>query len=88
MTGSNSTNQAPVLQLTPPANTAAQVALVTLPANITAPELDNAPGRENTPAGTMAGSKPSVSSTPAVGGASTLAELDAITVTKRRRLNR
>ena len=40
----------------------------------------NAPGC--TPAGTSAASGPSVPCTPAVGGASTLAELDAITVTK------
>ena len=43
-----------------------------------APEL-NAPGC--TPAGTSAASGPSVNCTPAVGGASTLAELDAIKVT-------
>ena len=40
----------------------------------------NAPGC--TPAGTSPASGPSVSCTPAVGGASTLAELDGITVTK------
>ena len=40
----------------------------------------NAPGC--TPAGTSAASGPSVNCTPAVGGASTLAELDGITVTK------
>ena len=40
----------------------------------------NAPGC--TPAGTSAASGPSVSCMPVVGGASTLAELDAITVTK------
>ena len=40
----------------------------------------NAPGC--TPAGTSPASAPSVSYTPAVGGASTLAELDGITVTK------
>ena len=40
----------------------------------------NAPGC--TPAGTSSASGPSVSCTPAVGGASTLAELDGITVTK------
>ena len=40
----------------------------------------NAPGC--TPAGTSPASAPSVSCTPAVGGASTLAELDGITVTK------
>ena len=76
MTGSNLTNQAPVLQLTPPANTAAQVALVTPPANTAAAELDNAPGRESTPAGTVARSS-SVSGPPAI---STLAELNAIMV--------
>ena len=43
----------------------------------------NAPGcAKNMPAGTSAASGPSVTCTPAVGGASTLAELDAITVTK------
>ena len=40
----------------------------------------NAPGC--TPAGTSPASGPSVSCTPAVGGASTLAELDGITITK------
>ena len=40
----------------------------------------NAPGC--TPAGTSPASGPSVSCTPTVGGASTLAELDGITVTK------
>ena len=40
----------------------------------------NAPGC--TPAGTSPASAPSVSCTPAVGGASTLAELDGITVSK------
>ena len=49
------------------------------PAPARALEL-NAPGC--TPAGTSAASGPSVSCTPAVGGASTLAELDTITVTK------
>ena len=48
-----------------------------------APTLQlNAPGcGKNTPAGTSAASGPSVNCTPAVGGASTLAELNAITVT-------
>ena len=48
-----------------------------------APTLElNAPRcGKNTPAGTSAASDPSVTCTPAVGGASTLAELDAITVT-------
>ena len=49
------------------------------PAPARALEL-NAPGC--TPAGTSPASGPSVSCTPAVGGASTLAELDAITVSK------
>ena len=49
------------------------------PAPARALEL-NAPGC--TPAGTSPTSAPSVSCTPAVGGASTLAELDGITVTK------
>ena len=49
------------------------------PAPARALEL-NAPGC--TPAGTSPASAPSVSCTPAVGGASTLAELDGITVTK------
>ena len=49
------------------------------PAPARALEL-NAPGC--TPAGTSPASGPSVSCTPAVGGASTLAELDGITVTK------
>ena len=48
------------------------------PAPARALEL-NAPGcGKNTPAGTSAASGPFVSCTPAVGGASTLAELDAI----------
>ena len=47
----------------------------------------NAPGC--TPAGTSAASGPSVNCTPAVGGASTLAELDAIImVTKQASLGR
>ena len=49
------------------------------PAPARALEL-NAPGC--TPAGTLPASAPSVSWTPAVGGASTLAELDGIMVTK------
>ena len=49
------------------------------PAPARALEL-NAPGC--TPAGTSPASAPSVSCTPAIGGASTLAELDAIMVTK------
>ena len=55
----------------------AEAALVS-PASAPALEL-NAPGcGKITPAGTSAASGPSVSCTPAVGGASTLAELDAI----------
>ena len=51
-------------------------------ASVPALEL-NAPGcGKNTPAGTSAASGPSVTCTPAVCGASTLADLDAITVTK------
>ena len=75
-TGSNSHN-APAAPLVSPA----EAALVS-PASAPALEL-NAPGcGKNTPAGTSAASGPSVTCTPAVGGASTLAELDAITVTK------
>jgi hypothetical protein len=75
-TGSNSHN-APAL-VSP-----AEAALVS-PASAPVLEL-NAPGcGKNTPAGTSAASGPSVTCTPAVGGASTLAELDAITVTKPR----
>ena len=54
-------------------------AVLVSPAPARALEL-NAPGC--TPAGTSAASGPSISCTPAVGGASTLAELDGITVTK------
>ena len=76
-TGSNSHN-APAPLVSP-----AEAALVS-PAPAPVLEL-NAPGcGENTPAGTSAASGPSVTCTPAVGGASTLAELDAITVTKPR----
>jgi hypothetical protein len=75
-TGSNSHN-APAAALV----SLAEAALVS-PASAPALEL-NAPGcGKNTPAGTSAASGPSVTCTPAVGGASTLAELDAITVTK------
>ena len=75
-TGSNSHN-APAAPLVSPA----EAALVS-PASAPALEL-NAPGcGKNTPAGTSAASGPSVTCTPTVGGASTLAELDAITVTK------
>ena len=56
----------------------AEVVLVS-PAPARALEL-NAP--VCTPAGTSTASGPSVSCTPAIGGASTLAELDSITVTK------
>ena len=60
-----------------------EVALVS-PAAALALEL-NAPGcGKNTPAGTSAERGPFDTSTPAVGGASTLAELDAIMVTKPR----
>ena len=71
-TGSNSHN-APAAPLVSPA----EAALVS-PAAAPALQL-NAPGcGKNTPAGTSAASCPSVNCTPAVGGASTLAELDAI----------
>ena len=72
-TASNSHN-AQVAPLVSPA----EVVLVS-PAPARALEL-NAPGC--TPAGTSAASGPSVTCTPAVGCALTLAELDAITVTK------
>jgi hypothetical protein len=81
----------PVALVTPASDSAAQlVALVTPPDNTAVRSLlRNAPERENTPASTMAASSPSVSCMPAVivvGGASTLAELDAITtVTKHLR---
>ena len=71
-TGSNSHN-APAAPLVSPAE-----ALLVSPAPARALEL-NAP--RCTPAGTSAASGPSVNYTPAVGRASTLAELDAITVT-------
>ena len=59
----------------------AEAALVS-PAAAPALQL-NAPGcGKNTPTGTSAASGPSVTCTPAVGGASTLADLDGITVTK------
>jgi hypothetical protein len=51
------------------------------------PAANNAPGMENSPAVTMPCSSPSISCTP-VRGASTLAELDAIMIIKRRRLNK
>jgi hypothetical protein len=76
LTGSNSHN-APAL-VSP-----AEEALVS-PASAPALEL-NAPGcGKNTPASTSVARGPSVTCTPAVGGASTLAKLDAITVTKPR----
>ena len=61
-----------------PLVSSAEAAFVS-PAPARALEL-NAPGC--TPTGTSPASAPSVSCTPAVGGASTLAELDGITVTK------
>ena len=74
LTGSNSHNAPAVVS-------PAEASLVS-PVPAPALELD-APGcGKNTPAGTSAASGPSVTYTPAVGGASTLAELDAITVIK------
>ena len=74
-TGSNSRN-APAAPLVSPV----EAALVS-PAAAPALQL-NAPGcGKNTLVGTSAASGPSVNCTPAVCGASTLAELDAITVT-------
>ena len=72
-TSSNSHN-APAVPLVSPAE-----AVFVSPAPAQALDL-NAPGC--TPAGTCSASGPSVSCTSAVGGASTLAELDGITVTK------
>lgn len=90
MTGSNSHN-APVLVspeaavlVTPPAGSHMVMVpdvFVTPPADTAALKL-NAPARENTPAGTASANALSVTRPPAVGGASTLAELDALTVTK------
>ena len=74
-TASNSHNA----QVAPLVSAAEAVSVSPAPAR--ALEL-NAPGC--TPAGTSAASGPSVSCMPAVGGASTLAELDAITVIKPR----
>ena len=73
--GSNSRN-APAAPLVSPAEAA-------LVSPMAAPVLQlNTPGcGKNTSAGTSAASGPSVNCTPAVGGASTLAELNAITVT-------
>ena len=74
-TGSNSHN-APAAPLVSPAE-AALVSPAAAPAlQLNAPECG-----KNTSGGTSAASGPSVTCTPAVGGASTLAELDAITVT-------
>ena len=72
-TASNSHNAQPAPLVSP-----AEAVFVS-PAPARALEL-NAPGC--TPAGTSPASAPSVSCMPAVGGASTLAELDGITVTK------
>ena len=79
-TASNSHNAqaAPLVSPAAPLVSLAAAVLVS-PAPARALEL-NAPGC--TPAGTSPASAPSVSCTPAVGGASTLAELDGITVTK------
>ena len=74
-TASNSHN-AQAASLVSPAE-----AVLVSPAPARALEL-NAPGCANTPTGTSAASGPSITCTPAVGGASTLAELDGITVTK------
>ena len=83
---SHSTQAAPLVSLTAPLVSSAVAPLVSQaeavfvsPAPARALEL-NAPGC--TPAGTSPASGPSVSCTPAIGGASTLAELDGITVTK------
>jgi hypothetical protein len=83
MVGSNWNNNAvpsPALLVSPSTNTAAPDVFVIPAANTMAPE-HNAPG-------TAQEINPSVSSTPDVGGPSTAAELDALKVTKRRRLNR
>ena len=69
---------APLVSLAAPLVSPA-VAVFVSPAPARAWEL-NAPGC--TPTGTSPASAPSVSCTPAVGGASTLAELNGITVTK------
>ena len=75
---SHSTQAAPLVSLAAPLVSPAEAVFVS-PAPARALEL-NAPGC--TPAGTSPASAPSVSCMPAVGGASTLAELDGITVTK------
>jgi hypothetical protein len=90
-TGSNSRNapaaplvsQAEAALVSPAAAPLVSPAEAALVSPAAAPALQlNAPGcGKNTPAGTSAASGPSVNCTPAVGGASTLAELDAITVT-------
>jgi hypothetical protein len=100
--GSTSTSQAQCVLVTPPADATGQpVALVTPAANsatqpvalVTPTDntavrllLRNAPERENTLAGIVAASSPSVSRTPtavAISGASALAELDAITMVNK-----
>jgi hypothetical protein len=75
---SHSAQAAPLVSPAAPLVSPAEAVFVS-PAPARALEL-NAPGC--TPAGTSPASGPSVSCTPAVGGASTLAELDGITVTK------
>ena len=75
---SHNTQAAP---LVPPAVPLVSLATAVLVSQAPARALElNAPGC--TPAGTSPASSPSVSCMPAVGGASTLAELDGITVTK------
>ena len=75
---SHSAQAAPLVSPAAPLVSPAEAVFMS-PAPARALEL-NAPGC--TPAGTSPASAPSVSCTPAVGGASTLAELDGITVTK------
>ena len=75
---SHSAQTAPLVSPVAPLVSLAEAVFVS-PAPARAWEL-NAPGC--TPAGTSPASAPSVSCTPVVGGASTLAELDDITVTK------
>jgi len=76
MVSSESDNMASAMLVTPPATTAAPEFLVTSPATTTVPEL-NAPGTKNTPASIHS----HTCTPPAVDGASTLAELNAIKVT-------
>jgi hypothetical protein len=76
---SHSAQAAPLVSPAEAALVSPAEAVFVSPAPARALEL-NAPGC--TPAGTSPASGPSVSCTPAVGGASTLAELDGITVTK------